>query len=323
MALVRKVFNSGAHSSGHPETREDNKGNNKRPGSNEAVQRPAAASTEPLSVPQIDINLKNDKGYTALMYAAQRNFNDLARLLVDKGALAGIKNQSKNTASMLTKNEPLRDYLKELEEEEAVKEKHATIVKSLEHLRTVMLSADLPAVVEGIKKLPYPLECYQHRFSHEGEMLTLIEFMLMLGREDVAESFVRAGGDVMFAGRRGRTALMLLIQRRRLPSWPNTTLSRQQEEQRLTLINVMLKSRVCDIKTQLLAMDNDGFNSLQLAVDSNLDNVVEHLLNLPNLDDYTMQSLVDARVVSKARYRGPPGQSSPLLYIHISPCLCL
>ena len=230
---------------------------------------------------------------------------------MDKGALAGIKNQSHNTASMLTKNEPLRDYLKELEDEEAVKEKQASIVNTLDKLRTVMLSGDQAAIVESIKKLPYPTECYQHRFSHEGEMVTLIEFILMLGREDVAESFVRAGGDVMFAGRRGRTALMLLIQRRRLPSWPNTTLSRQQEEQRLSLIHAVLKSRVCDMKTQLLAMDNDGFNALQIAVDGNLDNVVQHLLDLPNLDDYTMQAMVDARIVSKAKYRGPPGLSRP------------
>ena len=73
----------------------------------------------------------------------------------------------------------------------------------------------------------------------------------------------------------------------------------------------MLKSRVCDMKTQLLAMDNDGFNALQLAVDGNLYNVVQHLLDLPNLDDYTMQAMVDARVVSKAKYRGPPGLSLP------------
>ena len=272
IALVRKAF--ALNSSSRPETREDHKG--KRPGSNEASQRPEVV----LPTHQIDINLTNERGFTALMYAAQRNFNDLARLLVDKGALAGIKNQVQNTASMLTKNEPLRDYLKELEDEEAVKEKQAAIVNSLDKLRTVMLSGDQSAIVESIKKLPYPTECYQHRFSHKGEMVTLIEFMLMLGREDVVESFVRAGGDVMFAGRRGRTALMLLIQRRRLPSWPNTTLSRQQEEQRLALINIVLKSRVCDRQTQLLAMDNDGFNALQLAVDDNLDNVVEHLLDL-------------------------------------------
>ena len=301
MALVRKAFNGPSR----PATREDNKGNSKRPVSNEAVKRPEASDPSPLHL--IDINLKNERGFTALMYAAQRNFNDLARLLVDKGALAGIKNQSQNTASMLTKNEPLRDYLKELEEEEAVKEKQAAIVTSLENVRTVMLSANVTAVAELVKKLPHPIECYQHRFSHEGEMVTLIEFMLMLGREDVTESFVRAGGNVMFAGRRGRTALMLLIQRRRLPSWPNTSLSRQQEEQRLALINVLLKSRVYDMPTQLLAMDNDGFNPLLLAVDGNLDNVVEHLLDLPNLDDYTMQTLVDSRVVSKAQYRGPPG----------------
>ena len=306
IALVRKAF--ALNSSSRPETREDHKG--KRLGSNEASQRPEVV----LPTHQIDINLTNERGFTALMYAAQRNFNDLARLLVDKGALAGIKNQVQNTASMLTKNEPLRDYLKELEDEEAVKEKQSAIVNSLDKLRTVMLSGDQSAIVDSIKKLPYPIECYQHRFSHKGEMVTLIEFMLMLGREDVVESFVRAGGDVMFAGRRGRTALMLLIQRRRLPSWPNTTLSRQQEEQRLALINIVLKSRVCDRQTQLLAMDNDGFNALQLAVDDNLDNVVEHLLDLPNLDDYAMQALVDGRVVSKAKYRGPPGQTSlPLL----------
>ena len=308
MALVRKAFKGPLNSSSRPDTREDNiNKSSKRPGSNEAAQRP----TEVLPVPKIDINVKNDRGFTALMYAAQRNFVDLARLLVDKGALAGIKNQSHNTASMLTKNEPLRDYLKELEDEEAVKEKQASIVSTLDKLRTVMLSGDQAAIVESIKKLPYPTECYQHRFSHEGEMVTLIEFILMLGREDVAESFVRAGGDVMFAGRRGRTALMLLIQRRRLPSWPNTTLSRQQEEQRLALIHAVLKSRVCDMKTQLLAMDNDGFNALQIAVDGNLDNVVQHLLDLPNLDDYTMQAMVDARIVSKAKYRGPPGLSRP------------
>jgi len=307
MALVRKVFKGPMNSSSRPE---DNKVNSsKRPGSNEAAQRP----TEVLTVRQIDINLKNDRGFTALMYAAQRNFVDLARLLVDKGALAGIKNQSHNTASMLTKNEPLRDYLKELEDEEAVKEKQASIVNTLDKLKTLMISGDQAAIVESVKKLPYPTECYQHRFPHDGGMVTLIEFILMFGREDVAESFVRAGGDVMFADRRGRTALMLLIQRRRLPSWPNTTLSRQQEEQRLSLINAVLKSRICDMKTQLLAMDSDGFNALQLAVDGNLDNVVQHLLELPNLDDYTMQAMVDARVVSKAKYRGPPGLSFLLL----------
>ena len=60
MALVRKAFKGPLNSSSRPDTREDNiNKSSKRPGSNEAAQRP----TEVLPVPKIDINVKNDRGF--------------------------------------------------------------------------------------------------------------------------------------------------------------------------------------------------------------------------------------------------------------------
>lgn len=308
IALVRKAF----------------KGNNSRPNTKEEINRPTDTTTNPehkrradttlvsLTTTAIDINLQNDKGFTVLMYAAQRNLNDLARLLIDKGAKTSLQNGQKKTASTLTKNEELKAFLQELETEEIQREKDATISDAVERLRQAMLSGSLTAIEELVPQLPYPADCFKRRFFHEGDMVTLQDLVLRLGRGDVVESFVRAGGDVLAPDGRGRHALLRLVGRKRLPSWPHTELARQQEAERIQFMHLLLKSPSCKAVDQLQAMDHDGFSALLLAVEGGLDNVVEALLTHPAVASDKNKILVNARVVSRYPHRGPAAHRSKL-----------
>ena len=179
-----------------------------------------AASAPPL---QIDINLADKNGTTALMVACKRDFVDLARLLVDKGARTVLANKKGERAAALVSksNEELKSYLQELEADEEAQAKEQAIRDATEQLRAAIVVGDLAALEKAVATVPYPEETWRRKVpgvpstTGKGEVLmTLHELLVAGGREDVLMAFVRGGGDVLLPGPRGRT---LLHQVRLLP----------------------------------------------------------------------------------------------------------
>jgi len=196
LAFVRKAFKGVSR----PDTRES------------TTSRTSTDSAPPST--QIDINLQEKRsGNTALMFACKRNFAELARLLVDKGASTVVKNKKGERASAFVKegaSGDLKSYLQELEVDEEAQIKERTICDATEQLRAAIVDADVEALEKTVAALVYPEETWRRKVASAATgrpPLPLLELLVEGGREDVLAAYVRGGGDVSLPGPRGRTLL--------------------------------------------------------------------------------------------------------------------
>ena len=271
---------------------------NTLPAFEEGKCNPLSGHPSSTLVGKLDINMQNRDGYTALHFAARKNFAESILLLLDAEADYEIisTGAEKVTAGELTNDKKCKDYLINAVAMKAERARIQAVAVQGLACYTSVLKGDLRGVVRVHEK-GAPPETYSFRPLKTDHYM--LRHAIDLGHIEIFKQLLLREAEKDVWDSRGRTPLMTICDQARAGSYPTTKFSREKEAIRREFLEQLLDEGPCT-NTMLERRDSDGNTALHIACEKGY---IEDIISLIDKG-----AEVDARQISEYTYRGPPGQ---------------
>lgn len=250
------------------------------------------------------LNEQNKDGWTALMFALKRGHSSIVEMLLEAKADYEIKNSAGKAAIDIahdaTSQNLIRTLIQKKAEQIAAEKKHAAGLAFIARMNEGNLP-DIKRAYEHCNELFKNSFDINYRGPDPKGPTPLQIAIEKHGNIELADWLLALGADPFSLDGQKRTIFIRLLLQPRLPSFPNTALSRKKEEVRVSLMKYLVESpHVKGSKAHIKAKDKSGTAPIHhAAMMGNLEDI-RYLIEL-GFD-------VDERQVSPAHYRGYPSQ---------------
>ena len=247
----------------------------------------------------IDVNLTNRDGYSALHFAARKGHYETVKVLLEKDCDFTIVStgSEKVTAMEITSNQKVRELLSSANELKEERERMKLVTENGLVVYTSVLKGDLRGVVRVTEKKNVSVDTYSYKPNKNDHFplrnaidLCHFDIFKVLLEQDVEKDLI---------DNQGRNYLMHICSLKRAGSYPNTKFSRDRENLRMSMLTTLVEIGTTS-KTMLERRDNDGNSSLHIACENGYIEDIKLLIDL-EVD-------VNMRQISNYPYRGYPKQ---------------
>ncbi len=239
-----------------------------------------------------NIEKKDHNGMTPLMWAAKKGYVEVVKLLLDKGADWEHTNDDNKTAFQLSIDPSASSLIKAKIDAKAAELKRLAELAAGTAIYDSVKNNDIHSLRRLVEASPHLVS-----WKPSANALTPLAVAVNNLNSDIVEFLLsRDGVDNLGIDSQKRTNLHRLCSLPRIPSFPTTKASRDKEEKRQKLIQLILKVN----PNQVSMYDMQGFTPLMYATVSGYEEDLKVLLDAG--------ADIDQRQITYYLYRGTPAQ---------------